>query len=195
MTDIPIADFERLFAPNCLFDAYFQKELQPLVNTTRTPWTWRTDASGAQVGGGVSLAVFESAQRIREMFFRSSKAELRFTVTADGLDRTSTRVAIDVDGQQVINRHDPPRPWPMTWPGPKSGVASLMFEPTGGPNAAFEGPWALFRLIESGRLERESDVRYLLTLGRGGREVQLRIEADSVRNPFGKNDLQRFRCE
>jgi type VI protein secretion system component VasK len=38
-------------------------------------------------------------------------------------------------------------------------------------------------------------VRYLLTLGRGGREVQLRIEADSVRNPFGKNDLQRFRCE
>jgi type VI secretion system protein ImpL len=195
MTDIPIADFERLFAPNGLFDAYVQKELQPLVNTTRTPWTWRTDASGAQVGGGVSLAVFESAQRIREMFFRSSKAELRFTVTADGLDRTSTRVAIDVDGQQVINRHDPPRPWPMTWPGPKSGVASLMFEPTGGPNAAFEGPWALFRLIESGRLERESDVRYLLTLGRGGREVQLRIEADSVRNPFGKNDLQRFRCE
>ena len=195
MTDIPIADFERLFAPNGLFDGYFQKELQTLVNTTRTPWTWRTDASGAQVGGGVSLAVFESAQRIREMFFRSSKAELRFTVTADGLDRTSTRVTIDVDGQQVINRHDPPRPWPLTWPGPKPGVASLMFEPTGGPNAAFEGPWALFRLIESGRLDRESDVRYLLTLGRGGREVQLRIEADSVRNPFGKNDLQRFRCE
>ena len=83
----------------------------------------------------------------------------------------------------------------MTWPGPKPGMASLMFEPVGGPNAAFEGPWALFRLIESGRLDRESDVRYLLTLGRGGREVQLRIEADSVRNPFGKSDLQRFRCE
>jgi type VI protein secretion system component VasK len=54
----------------------------------------------------------------------------------------------------------------------------------------------MFRLIESGTLTRESDVRYLLTLRRGTREIQLRFEADSVRNPFGKMDLlQRFRCE
>jgi type VI protein secretion system component VasK len=54
----------------------------------------------------------------------------------------------------------------------------------------------MFRLIESGQLMKESDVRYLLTLRRGTREIQLRFEADSVRNPFGKLDmLQRFRCE
>jgi type VI secretion system protein ImpL len=194
-TDIPIADFERLFAPNGLFDAYFQRELQPLVNTTRTPWTWRTDASGAQVGGGVSLVTFENAQRIRDTFFRSAKVELRFTVTADELDRTSTRYTLEVDGQEVRNRHDPPRPWPMTWPGPKPGMVVSTFEPSGGPNATFEGPWAFFRLLESGTLSRESDVRYLLTLSRGGREIQLRIEADTVRNPFGKSELQRFRCE
>ena len=70
------------------------------------------------------------------------------------------------------------------------------FEPMGGPNAAYEGAWAMFRLIESGRLDRESDSRYLITFKRGTREVQLRIEADSARNPFGKTDLlQRFRCE
>jgi type VI secretion system protein ImpL len=194
-TDIPLADFARLFGPNGLFDEYFKRELQDLVNTTRTPWTWRTDATGAQVGGGVPLALFESAQRIRDMFFRSSDPQLRFTVTVEGLDRTSTRVTIDLDGQQVVNRHDPPRPWPIAWPGPKPGLASSSFDPAGGPNYAFEGPWALFRLLESGRLERESDVRYLLTLERGMREVQLRIEADSIRNPFGKTDLQRFRCE
>jgi type VI secretion system protein ImpL len=83
----------------------------------------------------------------------------------------------------------------MTWPGPKPGVVSSTFEPAGGPNAHFEGPWAFFRLLDSGTLNRESDVRYLLTLSRGGREIQLRIEADSLRNPFGKTDLQRFRCE
>ena len=83
----------------------------------------------------------------------------------------------------------------MVWPGPKPGLATSTFEPAGGPNFAAEGPWAMFRLIESGQLDRESDSRYLLTLKRGTREVQLRIEADSVRNPFGKTDLQRFRCE
>lgn len=84
----------------------------------------------------------------------------------------------------------------MVWPGPKPGLATSTFEPMGGPNGAYEGPWAMFRLIETGRLERESDSRYLLTFKRGTREVQLRIEADSARNPFGKTDLlQRFRCE
>jgi type VI secretion system protein ImpL len=194
-TDIPLADFARLFGPNGLFDDYFKRELRDLVNTTTTPWTWRTDATGARVGGGVSLAPFESAERIRGMFFRTSEPQLRFTVTADGLDRTSTRVTIDVDGQQVVNRHDPPRPWPIMWPGPKPGFASSAFDPAGGPNFAFEGPWALFRLLESGTLERESESRYLLTLQRGMREVQLRIEADSVRNPFGMTELRRFRCE
>ena len=48
---------------------------------------------------------------------------------------------------------------------------------------------------DSGPLDRESDSRYLLTLKRGTREVKLRIDADSARNPFGKGDVQRFRCE
>ena len=178
-----------------MFDAYFKSELETLVNQTRTPWSWRTDASGAPVGGGVSLAQFELVERIRQQFFPSTKAEARFTLTADGLDRESTRFTLEIDGQEVRNRHDPPRPWPMVWPGPKPGLATSTFEPAGGPNFAAEGPWAMFRLIESGQLDRESDSRYLLTLKRGTREVQLRIEADSVRNPFGKTDLQRFRCE
>ena len=193
--DIPIADFERLFGPNGVFETYFKTELETLVNTTRTPWSWRTDASGAPVGGGVPLAQFETAQRIRQMFFPSSKAEAGFTVTADGLDRESTRFTLEIDGQETRNRHDPPRPVRMVWPGPKPGVATSTFEPAGGPNFAFEGAWAMFRLLDSGQLARESDTRYLLTLKRGAREVQLRIEADSVRNPFGKTDLQRFRCE
>jgi len=195
-TDIPIADFERLFGPNGLLDGYFKRELQDLVNTTRSPWTWRTDSTGVQVGSrAVPLSMFENAERIRQVFFRGSQPQLRFTVTVEALDRTSTRVSIDIDGQQVVYRHDAPRPWPIMWPGPKPGVASASFEPAGGPNVAFDGPWALFRLLDSGRLARETDTRYLLTLGRGSREVQLRIEADSIRNPFGRRDLQQFRCE
>ena len=190
--DIPLADFERLFGLGGVFDSYFKSDLEPYVNTTRSPWSWREGAAG----GNVPLAQFEAVERIRQNFFRSSKAEARFTVTADGLDRDSVSFALNIDGQDVRNRHDAPRAWQMTWPGPKPGIATATFEPAGGPNFVSEGPWAMFRLIESGQLMKESDVRYLLTLRRGTREIQLRFEADSVRNPFGKLDmLQRFRCE
>jgi type VI secretion system protein ImpL len=193
--DIPLADFERLLGPNGVLDSYFQRDLLQYVNTTRTPWTWRTDSTGAQVNAGVPLQVFESAQRIRDIFFRGSKVGLSFKITADGLDRTSTAYRLDLEGKEIRNRHDPPRPVQIEWPGEKPGIVSSTFEPSGGPNANIEGPWAFFRLLDTGNLTRESDVRYLLTLSRGGREIQLRIEADSSRNPFGKTDLQRFRCE
>jgi type VI secretion system protein ImpL len=194
--DMPIADFTRLFGPSGVFDSYFKTELEPLVNQTRSPWSWRTNAAGVPVGGGVPLSQFELVGRIREQFFPSSKAEARFTLTADGLDRESTRFTLEIDGQEARNRHDPPRAVPMVWPGPKPGLATATFEPPGGPNFAAEGPWAMFRLLEIGQLTRETDSRYLLTLKRGTREVQLRIEADSARNPFGKlGELQRFRCE
>jgi type VI secretion system protein ImpL len=195
--DIPIADFERLFGPNGVYDSYFKTVLQDLVNTTRTPWAWRTDTSGVSVAvAGVPLGQFEAVQRLREMFFRGSEVQLRFTVTVEELDSTSTRFTLGIDGQDVVNRHDPARAFQLTWPGPKPGFASTTFEPAGGPNFAFEGPWAVFRLIDAGRLDRQTDSRYLLQLERGTREVQLRIEADSSRNPFGgKSELQRFRCE
>ena len=76
-------------------------------------------------------------------------------------------------------------------------LASLGFEAAWPekPNPAFEGAWAWFRLVDSGQMEREANERYLFTLKRGAREARLRVEADSVRNPFGRNELQRFRCE
>jgi type VI secretion system protein ImpL len=84
----------------------------------------------------------------------------------------------------------------VTWPGPKPGLATATFEVPGGqPTPAFDGPWALFRLIDSGQIARQSSEQYLLTIKRGEREARFRIDAESVRNPFAGNELQRFRCE
>jgi len=197
-TDIPIADFEHVFGPNGVYDMFFKSDLQNRVNTTRSPWTWLTDSSGAAVGGGIPLDKFEAAERIRQTFFRagSSKAEVHFTVTPTYLDTGAGKFALEIDGQSIQYQFGPERPSPVNWPGPKPGQATATFAQSGGqPNPAFDGPWAWFRLIESGQMTREGNERYTLTIKRGTREARLRIEADSVRNPFGGNDLQRFRCE
>jgi len=198
-TDIPLADFERLFAPNGVYDMFFKSDLQSRVNTTRTPWTWLTDSSGTPVGSGIPLAQFEAAERIRQIFFRagSSKVEIHFTVTPVSLEPrdSSASFALEIDGQRIPYQFGPERPYSVTWPGPKPGQATATFSQSGGPNAAFDGAWAWFRLIDSGQMVRQTNERYMLIIKRATREAQLRVDADSVRNPFGGNDLQRFRCE
>jgi type VI secretion system protein ImpL len=199
-SEVPLADFARLFAPGGLFDAFFKDNtLDALIDTSRRPWVSKAGASGAS--GGVSpglLRVFEAAQAIRDTYFRpgSSTPELKFTVTPQTLDSAASRFVFEVDGQSFDYRHGPERNWPATWPGPNPGVAAVSFEDRAGghPNLAFQGPWALFRLLDAGKLHQTSETRYALSYELGGHSAGVTLEAASIRNPFGKHDLQQFRC-
>jgi type VI secretion system protein ImpL len=198
-TDVPLADFGRLFGYGGVFDRFFKDEIESLVDTTRTPWTWRADASGASVGPSLAmLQQFEAAQRIREMFFRpgGQEAEVRFRLTPVDLDAAATRFLLEIDGQSIEYRHGPERSVPTTWPGQSPGPAAVTFEARAGsrPNAVFQGPWAWFRLLDAARTDRETDVRYALTFARDGHAARVRLDAASIRNPYGKSDLQQFRC-
>jgi type VI secretion system protein ImpL len=198
--DVPLADFGRLFGYGGVFDSFFKSELEELVDTSHSPWTWRADASGASVGPSLAiLRQFEAAQRIREMFFRpgGQEAEVRFRVTPTDLDAAATRFVLEIDGQSFENRHGPERSWQATWPGQSPGPAAVTFEVRAGarPNTEFQGAWAWFRLIDVARAERETEVRHVLTFAKDGHEARVRIDAASIRNPFGKDDLQQFRCD
>ncbi|HUO80221.1 MAG TPA: type VI secretion system membrane subunit TssM [Steroidobacteraceae bacterium] len=198
-TDVPLADFARLFGPGGLFDAFFKDNLDALVDSSRRPWVWKAGVNGASVGASAALLrEFESAQAIRDMFFRPGNPlpELRFTVTPQTLDSGATRFVFEVDGQSFDYRHGPERNWPATWPGPNPGVAAVSFEDRAGghPNVAFQGPWALFRLMDAGRAHQTSETRFGLDYELGGHTASVTIEAASIRNPFGKHDLQQFRC-
>jgi type VI secretion system protein ImpL len=197
--DVPLADFGRLFGYGGVYDTFFRSELADLVDTSRSEWAWRSDATGASVGGSLGmLRQFEAAEHIRETFFRigSQMPEVRFTVTLTYLDVAASKFQIELDGQMFENRHGPERPLPAVWPGPMPGAAAATIEDAAGarPNIVFKGPWAAFRLIDAGVPQRQSDVRYLATFKLGSHEGRAQIEAQSVRNPFGVRDLQQFRC-
>jgi type VI secretion system protein ImpL len=191
-------DFGRLFGAGGIFDQFFKSRVEPLVNMTRQPWTWRTDASGVPVGGSLTmLRQFESAQRIRDMYFSGNAniPQVRFMVTPITMDQETSRFTLDVDGQPAEYRFGPERTYQMTWPGQKPGAAAT-FEERGGraPNIATQGAWAWQRLLDAAELKEESDSRYVLTWRRDAHFATVRIEATSLRNPFNKPDVQNFRC-
>jgi type VI secretion system protein ImpL len=109
---------------------------------------------------------------------------------------SAQRFLLEIDGQSFENRHGPERSMLAKWPGESAGPAAVTFEERSGgrPNLVAEGPWAWFRLMDEARVERESDVSYVLTFERGGHQAKVRVEATSIRNPFGRRDLQQFRC-
>jgi type VI secretion system protein ImpL len=198
--DVALTDFGRVFGYNGVFHSFFEETLRPYVDTTRNPWVWRTDASGASAGGSeVMLRQFRVAERIRETFFRSGSQtpELAFTVTPYELDAAATRFVLELDGQSFEYRHGPERASRASWPGPNPGGAAATFETRSGgrpPNLTFDGPWAWFKLVDAGQLHSETDLRHVVSFAAGGHNARVRVEATSIHNPWASREWQQFRC-
>ena len=84
----------------------------------------------------------------------------------------------------------------MSWPGPKPPNASITFVERSGtpPFIMRDGVWAWFKLMDAAQGRRLSDDRYVMVFEEGGHRAEILLQAESVRNPFGKQILQQFRC-
>lgn len=116
------------------------------------------------------------------------------------LDPTITDLIIDIDGQSQRYMHGPVRPLHITWPGPRNGS---MAEITANPRIRQDsstiitsGPWALFRLLNKGRIiSSMSDSRHLVEFKFDGRRVVLEISSSVDFNlQSANNPLRGFTC-
>ncbi len=196
--DVPVEDFGRLFGYDGIFDKFFKEHLEPLVDTLPATWRWKTDTTGASVGlSPAALAQFQAARRIRDSFFRSGQMpEVRFSLTPTTLDGQTQRFVLEIDGLTLENRHGAEKRYPVKWPGEMPGPAVFTFEERSGgrPSQGTKGQWAWFRLLEMANTQRESEDSYVVTFEQSGHRAQVKLESPSIRNPFGRNDLQQFRC-
>jgi type VI secretion system protein ImpL len=196
--DTPLADFGRLFGDGGVFDTFFNKRLADMVDRSTRPWKWKKGESGTGVGPAAMLLQFETAQHIREMYFKhgADRPEMRFTLTPVGLDSGASRVTLEMDGQSIEYRHGPERGQSAVWPGPAPGTAAVAFEDRAGghPSLAFHGPWAWLHLLDAGKPEPEAEARFRLSYALGGHTAEFVLDATSIYNPVNKPDLQRFRC-
>ncbi|MBN9124935.1 MAG: type VI secretion protein [Nitrosospira sp. 56-18] len=199
--DVTQDDFARLFAPGGMLDEFFQKNLAQYVDTSARPWRFRSmgDASMGRASGG--LQEFHRAQIIRDVFFRSGGRTpgLSLTFKPVGMDATITQFILDVDGQLVKYSHGPQVPMTIQWPGPRgSSQVRLQISPpsaAGASGQVFEGPWALFRMLDGMQITPTSQPeKFMITFGIDGKKAQFEVITSSVQNPFRLNELERFAC-
>jgi type VI secretion system protein ImpL len=191
--DAPTDDFIRLFAPGGVMDSYYQAHIKPYVDTSGVKW--RAHALGG-VSAPIDAATVASFQRtaaIRDIFFPlgSPQAQVRFTLTA--VPTVGPKAILSLGGTSIAT--DATRPVTFTWPGADGmSDASLVFAATD-DGLRETGPWAMFRLLADGRIERGgSPDTYSLILTKDGNTATFSLQAASSHNPFGRNALTGFRC-
>jgi len=200
-TDVLLGDFGQFFGVGGLLDDFFQHNLAGSVDAGVTPWRYKPLPDGSRPEGGAGLADFQRAARIRDAFFRQAGQNAGFSVDLRLLetDASSKELTLEVDGQ-VLHAGGPGSvAHTVAWPGPRNAshirLAAAGGGQGGGSSLNFDGPWALFRLLQRFEVRPSPQPeRLVVLLGLGGRQARLEVVSASALNPLRLRELERFRC-
>jgi len=191
--DASLDSFSHVFAPKGAFDQVFGLLLASRVDSSSE--TWRSLTPG--VPDAEDLERFRAAARIRDVFFRGGGAApaLQLTFRPIDLDQDIDRFQLEIDGQTVRYAHGPPVPSVVKWPGPHGSARIEVVPATAGTRVEYNGPWALFRLLDHAAVQGAgSPARFDVVFDVGGRRATFEVESDSGANPFRLRELERFDC-
>ncbi|MEO3389450.1 type VI secretion system membrane subunit TssM [Mesorhizobium sp. CAU 1741] len=198
--DASIADFASVFGPAGLIAQFRNDYLRPYIDTNASPWRWRP---GQQASLGIAdevLAELELADRITTAYFGGAETpSVDFTVEPVRLDPAARAFQFDIGGPTLVYQHGPPSPSPFKWPPDRvdaDAILSVTPEVQGERNMVRrQGPWALFRLFDAGRIMRPDATDVVpYTFSVGSRQVILNVTAPATRNPFARDILSDFSC-
>ncbi len=195
-SDVLPDDFGQLFGVGGLFDDFFQRRLVNVVDIGVTPWVYKPLVDGSRPPGGAGLADFQRAAKIRDAFFRNGgkapgfKVDLRVLEMAEGMKE----ITVDVDGQAFKFAAGSTAAQTVSWPSTR--VASqIRLSAAGGGNQLFEGPWALFRMLNAFELQPSPQPeRFTVVVTLDGKKAKMEVISSSAINPLRMRELTTFRC-
>ena len=199
--EMPLDDFARLFAPGGVLDGFFNTLLKPYVDVGAPIWKPKAAGGVAPPVSQADVAQFQRAAEIRDLFFATgqTRPEIRFDITSVSLDARANQATLDLADTSIVYRHGvSSQSTEILWPGATTTqTVRLSIDPPP-PGTAGEwretGSWALFRLLDRGRLAPGHEAeRSSLTFQMADRRAVFEIRT-GARNPLAHGILEAFRC-
>ncbi len=204
--DVSLATFSLFLKPReGTLDAFYEKELKMFLAPVADGYAPRT-LDGAQVAFSASFLEFiGKMSTIRQALFLpgSPDINLAFDLTPDSTPGV-TESLLEIDGQRLRYRNEPPVPYPQTWPSKSAAPQaklSIALEGSGERpgTPGMEGEWALFRLFSLAVINAQSQTNYTITWSLPGsdgrkRDVRYKLQARSFKNPFAANFFRGIIC-
>ncbi len=196
-----LSDFADFFKPGGIMDLY-AKMFVPAEGPDKTPVLG--GAKGKPPANPALPPVLAdqiaTASRIRAAFFSGNSGEpsVKFGLIPASLDPGLAEAAVEIDGNSVVYRHDPPRQIDFQWPSAgDAGTAKITVKDFFAPYTVAEekGAWALFRLLDTvGIVPMSRPNLYNLSVKHNDMEASFTLHAGSSSNAFALWDLRHFRC-
>lgn len=196
--DVAIADFTRLFGPAGVFQSFFKQRMEPFVDKTTTPWSWKGTFGAAGLPSS-AVAQFENADKISRAFFPngSETPAVSINVKPVSLTNASSAVMLEIEGERVVYYHGPIQAKSITWPSRENtaSLSRIAFQPGGWQQAKTEnGDWSPFRLFDGADIENQSGDLLRVRFENGGQAAEFDIQFGSVLNPFRLDAIASFAC-
>ena len=197
-SEVPLADFSRLFAPNGQLDNFFNRYLKAQVDTSTTPWRMIPTSAVSVPITPAGLKFFEQVNAIRQSYYPDGSPLLSaaFDISITELDPGALRVVLEIDGQVASYQYGPVQSVPMKWPGTVGSARVDFGAPSSGIEqpVSYKGPWSLFRFWWSRPVRRPTGTQFTVPVSIGQRSFTYVLNAASVNNPFRQNLLQGLKC-
>jgi len=199
--DLSVQEFGRLFGRGGLIDEFMQNELRDRIDTSGSPWRWKSSDPLAANFSSNSARAFEQARDIRDAFF--PEGGQRMVVQLDfrpvEMDDSIDRLTLNIGDQAIQYFHGPVRTITVRWPdqSTRSEVRLQLDPPVEEGRSSYmqDGPWALLRFLDhfeqSPGATRES---ILVDFALGGRSARYQITSHTLVNPLITDLLQTFSC-
>jgi type VI secretion system protein ImpL len=198
--EVPLGDFAKLFAPNGVIDGFARTKLVGMVDMSGPVWKPIQLADGVDAMPLAAIQNFQRAAAIRDAFFPAGGANpsASLDLLLQRVDEGVTEAQLIVDGQLTHLAPGTNAGVRLGWPSlsPTSQIR-LVLVVNGKPSAnplIFDGPWALFRFVDAGKVEGGTPERQSVSYLEGDKRVFFELRSASVRNPMRLPELAQFRC-
>jgi type VI secretion system protein ImpL len=157
-------------------------------------------ADGVEALPAAAIVNFQRAAAIRDAFFPGGAVNpaASLDLLLQRVDDGVTDVQLSIDGQVSSLKPGTNAAARLSWPSmsPASQIR-LTLVIGGKPSTTpliFDGPWALFRFVDAGKVEGGTPERQSVSYEEGGKRVVFELRSGSVRNPMRLPELAQFRC-